>query len=109
MTNGLTNNFGSYTAVQNFTAWPHNTIANNEAALNGHFDLLGMTHDFTLGTNGYLNRQYSYRNTIFQVLNVTNTSYFSSTADGNIAGSPGANTAQVAPPRVFQTSLEFTF
>ncbi len=45
----------------------------------------------------------------FQVLNVTHTSYFSSIADGNIAGSPGANTAYVAPPRVFQTSLEFTF
>ena len=23
LTNGLTNNFGSYTTVQNFTAWPH--------------------------------------------------------------------------------------
>lgn len=46
----------------------------------------------------------------FQVLNVTNTYYFSSIADGNsIVGSSGANTAYSGAPRVFQASLEVDF
>lgn len=36
----------------------------NEAALNGHVDVLGFRNDLTLGTNGYTQRSYSYRNSI---------------------------------------------
>ena len=45
----------------------------------------------------------------FQVLNLTNVRYYSSIADGSIVGSPGANTAYMAPPRTFQASLEVNF
>lgn len=45
----------------------------------------------------------------FQVINVTNRSYYISVADGNIVGSPGANTAYLGTPRTFQTSLEVDF
>lgn len=45
----------------------------------------------------------------FQVLNVTNTQYYVSIADGNIVGSPGANTAYLGTPRTFMASLEVDF
>ena len=45
----------------------------------------------------------------FQVINVTDTQYFSSIADGNIVGSPGANTAYSGAPRTFEASLEVDF
>jgi iron complex outermembrane receptor protein len=62
VTNALTNNTGSYTTTKNFAAVPHYTIESNEATLNGHFTVFGMKNDFTLGTNGYINRSYTYRN-----------------------------------------------
>ncbi|HMA50291.1 MAG TPA: TonB-dependent receptor [Magnetospirillaceae bacterium] len=42
----------------------------------------------------------------FQVINATDTRYFSSIADGNIVGSPGANTAYSGAPRTFEASIE---
>jgi iron complex outermembrane recepter protein len=45
----------------------------------------------------------------FQVLNVTNTFYYVSIADGTIVGSPGANTAYLGAPRTFLASLEFDY
>ena len=44
-----------------------------------------------------------------QVINVTNQSYYVSVADGNIVGSPGANTAYLGTPRTIQASLELDF
>jgi iron complex outermembrane receptor protein len=41
------------------------------------------------------------------VLNATDTRYFSSVADGNIAGSPGANTAYSATPRTYEANVAF--
>ena len=41
-----------------------------------------------------------------QVINVTDKNYYSSIADGNIVGSPGANTAYYGEPRTFLVSLE---
>ena len=40
-------------------------------------------------------------------INVTDTHYYSSIADGNIVGSPGANTAYLGAPRTVLASLEF--
>ncbi|MCQ8280070.1 TonB-dependent receptor plug domain-containing protein [Acetobacteraceae bacterium KSS8] len=40
-------------------------------------------------------------------INVTDKHYYSSIADGNIVGSPGANTAYLAAPRTILASLEF--
>ncbi len=40
-------------------------------------------------------------------INVTDTRYYSSIADGNIVGSPGANTAYLGAPRTVLASLEF--
>lgn len=41
-----------------------------------------------------------------QVINVSDTRYYASIADGNIVGSPGANTAYSGTPRTFEASLE---
>lgn len=41
-----------------------------------------------------------------QVINATNKYYYSSVADGNIVGSPGANTAYFGAPRTWLASLE---
>jgi iron complex outermembrane receptor protein len=64
ITNTMTNNSGDYTVTKNFTAVPHFTIGSNTASLNGHFDTFGMKNDFTIGTNGFVNQQYSYRDSI---------------------------------------------
>jgi iron complex outermembrane recepter protein len=44
----------------------------------------------------------------FQVLNIGNVFYYSSIADGNIVGSPGANTAYLGTPRTYMLSLQMT-
>jgi iron complex outermembrane receptor protein len=43
-----------------------------------------------------------------QVLNIGNVFYYSSIADGNIVGSPGANTAYLGTPRTYMLSLQMT-
>lgn len=43
------------------------------------------------------------------VVNITNTNYYVAIADGNIVGSPGANTAYLGTPRTYRASLEFDF
>jgi len=61
---------------------------------------------FDLGTrysSGLLSHHATLR---LQVINVSNTRYYSSIADGNIVGSPGANTAYSGTPRTFQASIE---
>ncbi|RQM44616.1 hypothetical protein EHZ19_28060 [Paraburkholderia bannensis] len=45
----------------------------------------------------------------FQVTNVTDKTYYASVADGNIVGSPGANTAYLGTPRIFMASLELDY
>ena len=68
ITNTMTNNAGDYTVTKNFTAVPHFTIGSNTASLNGHFDTFGMKNDFSIGTNGFVNQQYTYRNSIVTTL-----------------------------------------
>jgi iron complex outermembrane receptor protein len=68
ITNTMTNNAGDYTVTKNFTAVPHFTIGSNMASLNGHVDLFGMKNDVSIGTNGFVNDQYSYRNSIVTTL-----------------------------------------
>lgn len=72
ITNTLTDNQGDYTVTKNFAAVPHFTIASNTASLNGKFDLLGFTNELTIGTNGFFNGQYSYRNSITTTLGTGN-------------------------------------
>jgi iron complex outermembrane recepter protein len=72
ITNTVTDNQGDYTVTKNFTAVPHFTIASNTASLNGKFDLLGFTNELTIGTNGFFNGQYSYRNSIATTLGTGN-------------------------------------
>ncbi|MGC1301831.1 MAG: TonB-dependent receptor [Caulobacteraceae bacterium] len=67
ITNTLTNNVGAYTVTKNFTAVPQFTIGSNSAYLNGHIRLFGFLNDVTLGTNGFINGQYSHANTNFPV------------------------------------------
>lgn len=64
ITNTFVDNDGNYKVTKNFTAIPHYTIASNLAQLNGHFDTFGLRNDFSVGTNGYNNAQYTYRNSI---------------------------------------------
>lgn len=45
----------------------------------------------------------------FQVVNLTNQTYYASVADGNIVGSPGANTAYLGMPLVFMASLDLDY
>ncbi len=68
ITNTLQNNEGDYVTTKNFTAVPHFTDGSNEAYLNGHVTILGARNDVTLGTNGFINDQYSYRNSITTTL-----------------------------------------
>ena len=68
ITNTLTNNAGSYTVTKNFNAVPHFTIGSNIAYLNGGFDVFGLRNDVTLGTNAFINGQYSYRTSIAPIL-----------------------------------------
>ena len=64
ITNTLIDNRGDYTTTKNFTAVPHFTAGSNEAYLNGHLTIAGLENDVTLGTNGVINNQYNYRNSI---------------------------------------------
>lgn len=72
ITNTMTDNLGNYTVTKNFDAVPHFTIASNTASLNGRFDLFGFANDVTIGTNGFVNDQFSYRNSIATVLGKSN-------------------------------------
>jgi iron complex outermembrane receptor protein len=72
ITNTMTDNLGNYTVTKNFDAVPHFTIASNAASLNGRFDLFGFRNEVTIGTNGFTNGQYSYRNSIATVLGSSN-------------------------------------
>ena len=64
ITNTLTDNRGDDTTTKNFTAVPHFTDGSNEASLNGHLTIAGFRNDVSLGTNGFINDQYNYRNSI---------------------------------------------
>ena len=64
ITNTLTDDLGNYTVTKNFTAIPHYTIFSNMASLNGSVTVAGMANDVTLGTNGFINGQNSYNNSI---------------------------------------------
>jgi iron complex outermembrane receptor protein len=68
ITNTFVDNNGNFTVTKNFNAVPHFTIASNTASLNGRFGLFGFLNEVTIGTNGFVNGQYSYRNSISQLL-----------------------------------------
>ena len=72
ITNTLTDDLGNYTVTKNFTAVPHFTIASDTAALNGRVRLFGLDNDLTLATNGFINGQNSYRNSIAVTLGKSN-------------------------------------
>ena len=72
VTNTLGDDKGDYTVTKNFTAVPHFTIGSNEAYLNGHVMLGGLLNDITVGTNGFINGQYNYRNSILTTLGTGN-------------------------------------
>lgn len=72
ITHQFTDNLGDYRATRNFNAVPHFSIASNNVTLNGCFSLMGMRHDLVLGTNGFVNGQYSNRHSIATVLGTAN-------------------------------------
>ena len=72
ITDQLTDDLGTYTVTKNFTAIPHYTIFSNMAALNGHVTVAGLVNDVTLGTNGFINGQNSYNNSIAVALGTGN-------------------------------------
>ena len=65
ITNTLTDARGDYTVTKNFTAVPRFTVASNTASLTGTVKLFGLANDVAIGTNGFVNGQYSYRNSNF--------------------------------------------
>jgi iron complex outermembrane receptor protein len=74
ITNTFTDNVGNYKTTKNFTAVPRFTIFSNTAQVNGHFDLGGMDNNLAIGTNGFTNDQYQYRNSIAVPLGSANVS-----------------------------------
>ena len=72
ISNTLTDNAGDYTVTKNFNAVDRFTVGSNMAYLHGHFDTFGMKNDFTFGTNGFVNGQYWYRNSIVTTLGTSN-------------------------------------
>ncbi len=72
VSNTLSDNSGGYTVTKNFTAVPQFTIGSNSAYLNGHIRLFGLLNDVSLGTNGFINGQYSHANSIVVTLGSAN-------------------------------------
>ena len=72
ITDTLTDDRGDYTTTKNFTAIPHFTDGSDEASLTGHATIAGLRNDLTLGTNGFVNDQYNYRNSIVTTLGASN-------------------------------------
>jgi len=64
ITNTLIDNKGDFTVTKNFNAVPYFNIYSNAAYLNGRFDWFGTRNDVAIGTNGFSNGQFSYRNSI---------------------------------------------
>ncbi|HEX7325954.1 MAG TPA: TonB-dependent receptor [Rhodanobacteraceae bacterium] len=64
ITNTFTNDLGNYTVTKNFNAIPRYAILSNTIQLNGHFTWLGTENDLSIGSNGFSDRRYSYRNSI---------------------------------------------
>lgn len=64
ITNTFTDDAGDYTVTKNFNAIPRYAIVSNRAQLNGHFSWLGTENNLSIGTNGFSDRRYSYRNSI---------------------------------------------
>jgi iron complex outermembrane recepter protein len=81
-------------------------VESRRAATNANNSFAPGYSTFDLGaryTTGVLSHYATVR---LQVINVSDTRYYSSIADGNIVGSPGANTAYSGTPRTFQASIE---
>jgi iron complex outermembrane receptor protein len=72
ITDTLTDNAGNYTVTKNFNAVPRFTVASNTASLTGTVSLFGLANDLALGTNGFINGQYSYRHSIAVTLGTGN-------------------------------------
>ena len=66
--NNLTNNAGAYTQQQNFAAVAKFTAGSNNLSLNASKSLFGFLNDLAIGTNGYINGQYSGINSIVTTL-----------------------------------------
>jgi iron complex outermembrane recepter protein len=66
--NNVTDNRGDFSVQQNFNAVARFTIGSNFASLNATKRILGFTNDLAFGTNGYVNGQYSGRNSIVTTL-----------------------------------------
>lgn len=64
ITNTFTNDAGDYKVTRNFNAIPRYTILSNTARLSGHFRLFGTENDLSIGSNGFSDMRYSYRNSI---------------------------------------------
>jgi iron complex outermembrane recepter protein len=64
ITDTLTNNSGDFTITKNFAAVPRFTVGSNSAYLNGEAWIYGFKNDISIGTNGFINGQYQWTNSI---------------------------------------------
>jgi iron complex outermembrane receptor protein len=72
ITNTFVNDAGDYEVTRNFNAIPRYAILSNTARLNGHFQWLGTENEVSIGTNGFSDQRYSYRNSIAVPLGSSN-------------------------------------
>ncbi len=72
ITNTLIDDKGDFTVIKNFTAVPQFTVGSNSAFLNGHVRLFGFLNDVSVGTNGFINGQYSHKTSIAVTLTSKN-------------------------------------
>ena len=66
--NNLTNNAGAFTQQQNFAAVAKFTAGSNILSLDASKRIFGLLNDVAIGTNGYINGQYSGINSIVVTL-----------------------------------------
>ncbi|HEX4098852.1 MAG TPA: TonB-dependent receptor, partial [Caulobacteraceae bacterium] len=84
-------------------------VESNRAATNTNNSYAPAFATVDLGLR-YTTQQWNHHETFrLQLLNVGDVHYYSSVADGNIVGSPGANTAYLGAPRTVMASLEFDY
>jgi iron complex outermembrane receptor protein len=85
----MTNNAGAYEALQGWNAAPGFNIASWTASLNGHFNVLGMKNDLSIGANGFSAGEDGYVNAKAVELgtsNLANPTVFGAGANPNWGG-----------------------
>jgi iron complex outermembrane receptor protein len=85
----MQNNAGEYNAYQGWTAAPGFNIASWTASLNGHFNVLGMKNDLSIGANGFSAGEDAYvdpKQVLLGTSNLSDPTVFGTAAAPNWGG-----------------------